>query len=77
MITRHACIVHGRWVGGHDLPHRPGADGRQVPVRHPDFIMPAPSGRTIIVCQPDDSFNIIDLLQVTDLDVPAASAAPG
>jgi hypothetical protein len=50
------------------------ADGRQVPVRHRDFIMPAPSGRTMIVYQPDDSFNIIDLLLVTDLEFgPAAS----
>jgi hypothetical protein len=53
------------------------ADGRQVPVRHPDFIMPAPSGRTIIVYQPDDSFNIIDLLLVTDLELGSVSAASG
>lgn len=45
------------------------ADGRQVPVRHREFALPSPSGRTVIVYQPDDSFNIIDLLLVTDLDV--------
>jgi hypothetical protein len=45
------------------------ADGRQVPVRHRDFILIAPSGRTAIVYQPDDSFNIIDVLLVTDLEV--------
>ena len=49
------------------------ADGRGISVRHPDFILPAPSGRTIIVYQPDDSFNIIDLLLVTDLEVGAVS----
>ena len=45
------------------------ADGRQIPVRHREFILPAPSGRTMIVYQPDDSFNIVDLLLVTDLEV--------
>ena len=44
------------------------ADGRELPVQHREFIMAAPSGRTIIVYQPDDSFNIIDVLLVTDLD---------
>jgi hypothetical protein len=45
------------------------ADGREVPVRHREFIMTVPSGRTILVCQPDDTVNIIDLLLVTDLEV--------
>ena len=45
------------------------ADGREVPVLHREFIMAAPSGRTVVVCQPDDTFNIIDLLLVTDLEI--------
>jgi hypothetical protein len=45
------------------------ADGRSVPVKHAEFLLPSPSGRTVIVYQPDDSFNIIDLLLVTDLEV--------
>jgi hypothetical protein len=45
------------------------ADGREIPVRHRDFIMAAPSGRTIVVMQPDDSLNIIDLLRVTDVEL--------
>jgi hypothetical protein len=45
------------------------ADGRQIPVVHHDFIIASPSGRTVIVYQPDDSFNIIDLFLVTDLEV--------
>jgi hypothetical protein len=53
------------------------ADGRQISVRHRDFIMPAPSGRTVIVYQPDDSFNIIDLLLVTDLEVGSTAATAG
>lgn len=45
------------------------ADGRGISVVHRDFLMPSPSGRTVIVYQPDDSFNVIDLLLVTDLEV--------
>jgi hypothetical protein len=45
------------------------ADGRSIAVDHRDFLTTSPSGRTIIVYQPDDSFNVIDLLLVTDLEV--------
>jgi hypothetical protein len=45
------------------------ADGREIPVHHREFILSAPSDRTIYVTQPDDSFNIIDLLLVTDLEL--------
>lgn len=45
------------------------ADGQQVPVYHREFIMAVPSGRTLFVCQPDDTVNIIDLLLVTDLEL--------
>lgn len=51
------------------------ADGREVPVLHREFIMAAPSGRTIVVCQPDDTFNIIDLLLVTDLEIKPANGS--
>lgn len=44
-------------------------DGREIHVRHRDFIMPSPSGRMVIVYQPDDSFNVIDLMLVSDLEV--------
>jgi hypothetical protein len=53
------------------------ADGRQIPVRHPELVATSPSGRTIIVCQPDDSFNIVDLLLVTGLEVNPAATGPG
>lgn len=49
------------------------ADGREIPVAHREFMASAPSGRTVIVYQPDDSFNIVDLLLVTDLEVRAAN----
>lgn len=45
------------------------ADGREIPVHHKEFVMAAPSGRILIVCQPDDSFNWIDLLLVTNIEV--------
>lgn len=45
------------------------ADGREIPVHHREFVAQAPSGRTLVVYQPDDSMNIIDLLLVTDLEV--------
>jgi hypothetical protein len=45
------------------------ADGRQLPVVHREFLAISPSGRTTIVYQPDESFNIVDLLLVTDFEV--------
>jgi hypothetical protein len=44
------------------------ADGRGIPVQHREF-MTAPQGRTVVVMQPDETVNIIDLLLVTDLEV--------
>jgi hypothetical protein len=44
------------------------ADGRQILVVHREFIAFSPSGRTVVVYQPDESFNIVDLLLVTDLE---------
>lgn len=45
------------------------ADGRHIGVHHPEFLAFAPSGRTVFVYQPDETFDIIDLLLVTDLEV--------
>ena len=53
------------------------ADGRQIPVISREFILAVPSGRTIIVCQPDDTTNIIDLLLVTDLEFKPATNGAG
>jgi hypothetical protein len=53
------------------------ADGREIPVAHREFIMSVPSGRTVIVAQPDDTVNIIDLLLVTDLEFkPVSNGSP-
>ena len=53
------------------------ADGRKVAVTHREWLASAPSGRTVIVFQPDDSFNIVDLLLVTDLEVKNGARAKG
>jgi hypothetical protein len=45
------------------------ADGREIPVNHREFVMTVPSGRTVVVAQPDDTLNIVDLLLVTDLEI--------
>jgi hypothetical protein len=45
------------------------ADGREIAVNHPEYLSFSPSGRTIVVHQLDDSFTIVDLLLVTDLEV--------
>lgn len=44
-------------------------DGRKISVLSRAFILAAPSGRTVVVFQPDDTMNIIDLLLVSDLEV--------
>lgn len=53
------------------------ADGREVPVHHRELMASAPNGRTVLVYQPGSSFNIIDLLLVTDVEVRAGGAKSG
>jgi hypothetical protein len=44
------------------------ADGEKIQVHSREFILAPPTGRTIVVWQPeDDAFNIVDLLLVTNL----------
>jgi hypothetical protein len=45
------------------------ADGRSLPVPHPDFLSMSPTGRTVIIYQEDDSFSICDLLLMTELEI--------
>jgi hypothetical protein len=44
------------------------ADGRVLHVPHQDFLTIFPSGRTAIVIHEDDSWSIIDLLLVTEIE---------
>jgi hypothetical protein len=53
------------------------ADGREIAVPHREFLYLFPSGRTILVAQPDESFNIVDSLLVTDLEFKAGSSGNG
>ena len=43
------------------------ADGRSVPVNHPEFLAINPPGRTIAVALDDGTIEILDLLLVTSL----------
>jgi hypothetical protein len=53
------------------------ADGRAIHVAHSEFLSHSPAGRTIIVYGADDSLNILDLLLLTDIEVPvSAPSAP-
>ena len=53
------------------------ADGREISVHHREFMAMSPSGRTVVVYQPDDTMNIVDLLLVTDLEISANGKASG
>lgn len=51
------------------------ADGREVEVLHQEFTILSPQGRTAIVYRPDESFEIIDIMLVTSLEVSAPEAS--
>jgi hypothetical protein len=52
------------------------ADGSTFDVVHPDFISMSPSGRTVIVVHPDDSYSVLDLLLMSELEVHADNGKP-
>ena len=45
------------------------ADGRGVPVKHPDFISVSPAVRTVHVFHEGDNSEFIDLLLVTGIEL--------
>ena len=45
------------------------ADGRSFPVSHRDFVSQSPGGRTIIVYGAEESFSVLDLFLVTELEI--------
>jgi len=51
------------------------ADGRSIPVDHPELLAQSAAGRTIGVGVPDGTIEVIDLLLVTSLK-PRASGGP-
>lgn len=51
------------------------ADGRSIPVVHPDFVLITGQGRTAIISRPeDDWFAIVDLLLMSHLEFPVPAA---
>jgi hypothetical protein len=44
-------------------------------VSHPDFVMVSSTGRMAIIFEPDDSYSIVDLILMNELDVPPPKAA--
>jgi len=45
------------------------ADGGRISVKHEDFVALAPTGREMIVYQPDGDYQVVDVLLVTRLQV--------
>ncbi|MEX2138204.1 MAG: hypothetical protein WD894_03005 [Pirellulales bacterium] len=64
----------------HQQPFRPFtirmADGRAFEVVHPDFIAQSQSGRTVIVFHGDESYSVLDLLLMSELEVSSANGQP-
>jgi hypothetical protein len=50
-------------------------DGRSFTVSHPDWAIVSPTGRTSILFEPDDSYSVIDLMLMNELEVPAPKNA--
>ena len=51
------------------------ADGPTVKVGHPDYIAFGPKGRTVVVYGSNESFRVIDVMLVTELDIPESRAS--
>ena len=63
----------------HADPFRPFwihlADGGRLAVEHEDFVALEPAGREIIVYQPDNSHQIVDVPMITRLEVASRNGA--
>jgi hypothetical protein len=51
------------------------ADGRTFTVPHRDFVSQSPGGRTIIIYGSNESFSVVDLFLVTELEVQPPTAS--
>jgi hypothetical protein len=52
------------------------ADGRDIPIHHPDFVALEPSGTELIAYLPDNSHKIVDFSLITSLDVMKPKRGP-
>jgi membrane protease subunit (stomatin/prohibitin family) len=63
----------------HTQPFRPFlihvADGGRIPVKHEDFAALAPTGRVMLVYQPDGDYQVVDMMLVTRLQVKTGNGA--
>jgi len=64
------------------MPFRPFivrmADGRSFEVRHPDFLLVGPNGRTVFAFSPSgEEFSILDVLLMTEIEFARHGAQPG
>ena len=50
-------------------------DGRSFSVAHPDWVMVSPTGRTAIIFEKDDSYSVVDLMLMSELEVPSTKNA--
>jgi len=53
------------------------ADGRGIPVPHPEWMMFVPGTRLVHVAQRDSRVNIIDVMLVTDVELTPDSKTKG
>jgi hypothetical protein len=53
------------------------ADGQEIPVPHPEWMMLVPDGRTVYVSQRDGTVNAVDLRLVTNLEIRPEGRAKG
>jgi hypothetical protein len=44
-------------------------EGRRVPIVHHDFAVLSPDGRTLLAYEPDNSFNMIDVMLIASVEV--------
>ena len=51
------------------------ADSSRLPVKHEDFVALEPAGREMIVYQPDNTHQIVDVMLVTRLEVQARNGS--
>ena len=63
----------------HANPFRPFTirmvDGRSFDVVHRDYVAQSPTGRTVVIYQPDESHSMLDLLLMSELEVHANGAS--
>jgi hypothetical protein len=51
------------------------ADGRALHVPHSEFLSHSASGRTVVIHHADETFSVVDLLLVNELEVQGPSTA--